>query len=199
MSSRPDYIFEIRQLWQSDFSRVYSNCCYCCSFEAEIIKIGQSSDKMYSNDILNFQESTTILNACTKKSGNLLKAPHILNIWLMFLNKPKLIFSHNWNNSCISNTNTELNLKTVLFQTIQNRISTRFSSIWPIRCFHSMPECTWERWQRRGNPHSPRLQHYWSLTISRPLFGGILPVCRDAVSVFYSPSGLGQSSYRVKK
>ena len=32
---------------------------------------------MYSNNILNFQESTTILNACTKKSGNLLKAPHI--------------------------------------------------------------------------------------------------------------------------
>ena len=29
---------------------------------------------MYSNDILNFQESRTILNACTKKSGNLLKA-----------------------------------------------------------------------------------------------------------------------------
>ena len=31
---------------------------------------------MYSNNILNFQESTTILNACTKKkSGHLLKAP----------------------------------------------------------------------------------------------------------------------------
>ena len=33
---------------------------------------------MYSNNIVNFQESTTILNACTKKkSGNLLKAPGI--------------------------------------------------------------------------------------------------------------------------
>ena len=40
-----------------------------CSFEAEIIKIGQSSHKMYNNNILNFQESTTILNACPKKSG----------------------------------------------------------------------------------------------------------------------------------
>ena len=29
---------------------------------------------------MNFQESTTILNACTKWSGNLLKAPHILEI-----------------------------------------------------------------------------------------------------------------------
>ena len=56
---------------------MYSNSCCSCSFEPEIIKICQSSHKMYSNKILNFQESTTILNACTKKSGNLLKAPHI--------------------------------------------------------------------------------------------------------------------------
>ena len=43
-----------------------SSCC-SCSFEPEIIKIGQSSYNMYSNNIVNFQESTTILNACTKK------------------------------------------------------------------------------------------------------------------------------------
>ena len=77
VSGRPDWIFEIHQLWQSGFSRVYSNCSCSCSFEAEIIKIGQSSHKMYSNNILNFQESTTILNACIKKSGNLLNAPRI--------------------------------------------------------------------------------------------------------------------------
>ena len=76
-SSCPDCIFEIYQVWQPGFSRVYSNCCCSCSFEAEIIKIGQSSYKMYSNNILNFQVSTTILNACTKKSGNLLNTPHI--------------------------------------------------------------------------------------------------------------------------
>ena len=74
VSSRPDCIFEIDQLWQSGFSRVYSNCCCSCSFEPEIMKIGQSSYKMYSNNIVNFQESTTILNACTKTSVNLLKA-----------------------------------------------------------------------------------------------------------------------------
>ena len=74
VSSHPDCIFEIHQLWQSGFSRVYSNCCCSCSFKPEIIKIGQSSHKMYSNNILNFQKSTTILNACTKKSGNLLNA-----------------------------------------------------------------------------------------------------------------------------
>ena len=89
VSSRPNCIFEIHQLGQSGFSRVYSNCCCSCYFEPEIIKIGQSSHKMYSNDIVNFQESTTILNACTKKkSGNLLKAPRIttkpiVSVWFI--------------------------------------------------------------------------------------------------------------------
>ena len=62
-------------MWQSGFSRVYSNCYCSCWFEPEIIKIGQSSYKMYSNKILNFQESTSILNARTKNSGNLSYAP----------------------------------------------------------------------------------------------------------------------------
>ena len=69
---RPDCIYEIHQLRQSGFSRVYSSCCCSCSFECESIKIGQSSHKMYSNNIVNFQESMTILNACTKRSGKLL-------------------------------------------------------------------------------------------------------------------------------
>ena len=78
VSSRPDsMIFEIHQLRQSGFSRVYSNSCCSCFLKPEIIKIGQSSRKMYSNNILNFQESTTILKACTKKSGNILNAPCI--------------------------------------------------------------------------------------------------------------------------
>ena len=41
-------------------------------FLPEIIKIDQSSHKMYSNKILNFQESTTILNAHTKKVWKLI-------------------------------------------------------------------------------------------------------------------------------
>ena len=62
-SSKVSYwIFEIRLLWQSGFSRVWSNCCCICIFEPEIIKIDQSYHKMYSNNILNFQESTIILN-----------------------------------------------------------------------------------------------------------------------------------------
>ena len=64
---------------------MYSNCCCSCSFKPEIIKIGQLSHKIYSNNIWNFQESITILNACTKKSGNLLKALRIyvavLGLW----------------------------------------------------------------------------------------------------------------------
>ena len=60
VSLHPDCIFEIHQLWQSGFIRVYFNCCCSCSFEPEIIKIGQSSHNMYK-----------------KKSRNLLDAPRI--------------------------------------------------------------------------------------------------------------------------
>ena len=73
VSSRTDCIFEIHQLWQSGFTRVYSNCFCSCSFESEIKKIGQSSHKMYSNKIPNFQESTTTLNACIKKVWKLIE------------------------------------------------------------------------------------------------------------------------------
>ena len=47
---------------------------------------------------------------------------------------------------------------------------------------------------KRGIPHSPKLQYYLSLTIrlfrvmSRTLIGGVLPHCRDAVGVYYSSS-----------
>ena len=60
---------------------------------------------MYSNKILNFQESTTILNACTKKSGNLLTAPRILirPLWL------KLIALKNvFDNETVYSCQTEL-------------------------------------------------------------------------------------------
>ncbi len=46
---------------------VYSHCYCSCSFKPEIIKIGLSNHKMYSNNLLNFQECTTILDASTKK------------------------------------------------------------------------------------------------------------------------------------
>ena len=71
-SSSPDCIFENHQLWQSGCIPI---ACCSCWFEPEILKIDQSSHKLYSNNILNFQESITILKACTKKSWNLLNAP----------------------------------------------------------------------------------------------------------------------------
>ena len=73
VSRRPDCIFEIHQLWQSGFSRVYYNCCCSCSFKPEIIRIGHSSHKMYSNNILNFQKSTIILNTCRKTVWKLIE------------------------------------------------------------------------------------------------------------------------------
>ena len=81
VSSHPDSIFEIHQLWQSGFSRVYSNCCCRCSFEAEILKIGQLSHKMYSNNILNFQVSSTILNACPEKVCKLIECTMHIYRW----------------------------------------------------------------------------------------------------------------------
>ena len=82
VSSRPDCIFETHQLWQWGFSRVYSNCCCSCLFEHEIIKIGQSSHKIYSNNILNFQESSPILNACTKKVWKLIEPTAYIYIYI---------------------------------------------------------------------------------------------------------------------
>ena len=90
-------IFEIHQLWQSGFSRVYFNCYCSCSFEAEIIKIGQSSHKTYSNNILNFQESTTILNAHTKNVRKPIVCPsYIKYIYKhdLALNTPQVLVCH---------------------------------------------------------------------------------------------------------
>ena len=56
---------------------MYFNCYCSCSIEPEIIKIGESSHKMYSNNILNVKEFMTILNTHPKKSGNLSYAPRI--------------------------------------------------------------------------------------------------------------------------
>ena len=72
-----DWIFEIHQLRQTGFIRVSSNCCSSSWIEPEIIKIRRSSHKMYSNNILNFQVSTTILNARTKKVWKLIVCPCI--------------------------------------------------------------------------------------------------------------------------
>ena len=40
---------------------------------------------------MNYQESMTILNACTKTSGNLLKAPRIFLLFLLYFVVPKYL------------------------------------------------------------------------------------------------------------
>ena len=67
----------------------------------------------------------------------------------------------------------------------------------PIRYYHTRSEWTREQRQRRGTLHSLNLQG-WILVIklfnviSRTLVGGwVLPLCKDAVSVFYYPGCLG--------
>ena len=111
VSWRPDCIFEIHQLWQSGFSRVYSSCCCSCSFEAEIIEICPSSYKMYSNNILNFQVYTIILNACTKKSGNLWYSPRIYDvISTLNRNAPKLVDHFTYPGNIISSTDIVVNI-----------------------------------------------------------------------------------------
>ena len=92
--------------------------------------------------------------------------------------------------------------KTVLFQTIQFCISTQFSSIWPIDMTQSAATTPDQSGlgsdgNKRGTLHFPKLRHYWNLTIRlysviyRTLVGEVLPLGRDAVSVFNSPSRLG--------
>ena len=61
---------------------MYSNSWSSCSFEVEIIKIGQSPHKMYSNNIVNFQESTTILNAYTKKVWKIIVCTSYIYIYI---------------------------------------------------------------------------------------------------------------------
>ena len=71
--SRPDCIFEIHQLWQSGFSRVYSNCCCSCLFEPEVIKIGQSSHKTYSNNNSEFSRVYNNFKCLYKKVRKLIE------------------------------------------------------------------------------------------------------------------------------
>ena len=67
---------------RSEADQMLYNYNCSCSFEPDIIKIGQSSRTMYSNNILNFQESTTIFIAHTKKVGKHLVYRDL--VWLVF-------------------------------------------------------------------------------------------------------------------
>ena len=91
VSSRPNCIFK--------FTSCAIQALVECFPIPEIIKISQSSHKMYSNNILNFQESTTILNVCTKKVWTLiecstysLSCPLSINKFYKFFNCVHFIY-----------------------------------------------------------------------------------------------------------
>ena len=98
-----------------------------------------------------------------------------------------------------------LDVKTVLFQAIQFSISTQFSFIWPIdrtllgatTLGQSGPECN----GNQGILHIPQSSSSTGTSpsdclVSYPGYfrGGVLPLCRDAVGVFYSLNQLGNST-----
>ena len=99
---------------------------------------------------------------------------------------------------CLENGNFESPstkvLKCTLLNSVQFSISTQFSFIQmlPLRAKVDL-----EAMAVKGYSVSPKLQHYWNLSIrlfsviSRTLVGGGVTLCRDSVGVFYSPSWLG--------
>ena len=107
-----DCISEIYQPWQSGFCRVYSNSYCSCSFEAEIIKIGRSSHKMYSNFQV-YKYMYSILNAHTKKVWKLIVCPSYIYsnslLVTLFLNETKLIYLHTVNSFQLLRTQIILN------------------------------------------------------------------------------------------
>ena len=72
----------------------------------------------------------------------------------------------------------KINYQTALFQKTKFRISYLFELSlnvkqfyftlrWdPSKCYHSGREWNWHRRQWSGTPHSSKLKHYWSLTIT---------------------------------
>ena len=110
---------------------------------------------------------------------------------------------------------TQLNVKTVVFQTIYFSMSTQFKYqttailnndiIWPrdkTLSGTSTQEWTWETSQWSGTPHFPK--HYWSLTVRlftvifRAHFGGVFPQRRGAVGLFCNPRWIGRRPDHLK-
>ena len=63
---------------------MYSNSYYSYKFAPKQEKIGQSSHKEYSNNILKYLEFTAIINACTKKVWKLIECTSYVT-WLLIV------------------------------------------------------------------------------------------------------------------
>ena len=96
-----------------------------------LIKCKSSSKTFISHrfSLVLFCGIPTIINYLMPNPFN----TYILNRWLIFLNEPELSFflSVKWFHLFLSNTNTQLNVKTVLFLTILLSINTVF-------CLHTV-------------------------------------------------------------
>ena len=140
-----------------------------------------------------------------------------INVWfgliLWYINHCRLfntrsIFIHI--NSSISNNSVLykykflfrhiLNVKTVLFQAIYLSISTQFNSVGPTGWTLSGVTTPGQKGPgSNGNEGVLRIPHYWSHTIrflsdiSMTHIGGVLPLYRDGVGLFCSPSQLSHS------
>ena len=78
VSSRPDCIFEIHQLWQSGFSRVYSNCCCSCSFVYDNFKcLYKKRLETYWMHCV-FSLDLTYLSRCSYSFSNFAKSSFVL-------------------------------------------------------------------------------------------------------------------------
>ena len=90
---------------------------------------------------------------------------------------------------------TQLNVKSFLFQTIQFTVSMQFMPIWPID--RTLLDATTPGQSGPGKegvlhiPQSSSNLTIWSCHIQE-FRCGVLPLCKDAVGVFYSPSWLGK-------
>ena len=101
-----------------------------------------------------------------------------------------------------------LNMEIVLFQVIQFSIIAQFSSIWPIDRTLSGATTPGPSGPgsdgNKGVLHIPQSSSITGISPSDCLMlypghllgGGVLPLCRDVVSVFYSPSQLGNVHLR---
>ena len=88
-----------------------------------------------------------------------------------------------------------LNVKTVLSQTIQFSISTQFTSGYPTdqtqSCATTPGQSGLGNDGNKKTPQSPKLQLHHQIVMNRTFIGGVLPLCRDAVSVFSQPQLTG--------
>ena len=80
--------------------------------------------------------------------------------------------------------------------TINNSINHLFAHSLNGQTILFDPQWTWEQWQWKDTPYpqsskTGAMSSDSSMSYTAHLFGRVLPFCRDAVGVFYSPSQLG--------